>query len=379
MMRDIEDILVDYFAGEELSTEESRLLEEWKEEREHARLLNVLQEMRGGREESRKLKEDPGKGMRVIQKRIRVRRKKTKRMFIASVAACLAIVLGTLLYYFREDSDKIVPTTELATSKAFARLKLADGREVTLRADRDEVIVADSFSTVKNSNSTVIYDEKTIGKRVEYHTLAVPVGAEYNLVLSDGTKVYLNAGSELRFPVVFTKNTREVYLNGEGYFEVAKDSTKAFKVHTADMTTIVLGTSFNMKAYSDQKHMETTLEEGHVRVLCGQQEFDMYPGNQVRYDRLTREAVVKKVDTKYYTSWKDGYYSFNEMPLEEVMEILAKWYDLRVFYVDDEVKKYEFSGRLKRYEDFTYLLNKFEETGVVEFVIKDNVITIQKK
>ena len=124
----------------------------------------------------------------------------------------------------------------------------------------------------------MIYDESAITGRLEYNTLTVPVGAEYNLVLSDGTKVYLNAGSELRFPVAFVGDVREVYLNGEGYFEVAKDSTKTFKVHAADMTAIVLGTSFNVKAYSDQGHAETTLEEGHVRVVCGHREFDVHPG-----------------------------------------------------------------------------------------------------
>lgn len=380
-MRDIEDILVDYFAREELPPEEARFLEEWRTTGEHSALVDVLQGMRGGSGARNRLRKDPGRGMRAIQGKIHAGRRKTRWMLISSVAACVAIVFGSVLYYrgiSRENTSDVSVTT-LATSKSFARLKLADGREVALRADKEEVIVADSFSTIKNSNSTVIYDESAITGRLEYNTLTVPVGAEYNLVLSDGTKVYLNAGSELRFPVAFVGDVREVYLNGEGYFEVAKDSTKTFKVHAADMTAIVLGTSFNVKAYSDQGHAETTLEEGHVRVVCGHREFDVHPGKQVRYDKSTREANMKDVDTKYYTSWKDGYYSFNEMPLEEVMEILAKWYNLNVFYVGDEVKKYEFSGRLKRYENFTYLLRKFEETGVVQFIIKDNVITIQKK
>ena len=131
---------------------------------------------------------------------------------------------------------------------------------------------------------------------------------------------------------------------------------------------------------ADQDHAAATLEEGHLKIVCGNRaEYDVYPGHQVRYDKSTREAAMKKVDTKYYTFWKDGYYSFNEMSLEEVMEILSKWYNLNVFYVDDEVKEIEFSGRLKRYDDFSYLLGKFEETGAVEFIIKDKTVTVKKK
>ena len=131
---------------------------------------------------------------------------------------------------------------------------------------------------------------------------------------------------------------------------------------------------------ADQDHAAATLEEGHLKIVCGNRaEYDVYPGHQVRYDKSTGEAAMKKVDTKYYTFWKDGYYSFNEMSLEEVMEILSKWYNLNVFYVDDEVKEIEFSGRLKRYDDFSYLLGKFEETGAVEFIIKDKTVTVKKK
>lgn len=383
-MREIEDILVDYFAGEELSPEESRVLAEWLEQETNMRLTSTLQGMRKGIGIRKRLHREPERGMRSIWHKVNARSGRRRLFYRYSAVACLLLSLGMAWLYWgtsdmRPEAEQVV-TTKSIDGKSFARLKLANGEVISLHANRDEVIVADSFMKVENTNNTLVYNKHTIKKEVEFNTLTVPLGAEYNVILADGTKVYLNAGSELRFPVVFSGNTREVYLEGEGYFEVAKDSVKRFEVHASGMTAVVLGTSFNVKAYADQEHVATTLEEGHLKIVCGdREEYDLLPGNQVCYDRGTGESAMKKVDTKYYTSWKDGYYSFNEMPLEEVLEMLSKWYDLKVFYVDEEVKEYEFSGRLKRYDDFGYLLSKFEETGVVEFIIKDNVITVRKK
>lgn len=382
-MRELEDILVDYFAGDELSPEESRVLVEWLEQGNHREIITALQGMHAGAGIRKSLRQDPGSGMSFIRYRIGVVQGK-RRFFYWSVAACLFMLLGPVVLHFGNfgngsASDGVITSGPVA-GKSYAQLKLADGKEIPLYANRDEMIIADSFMSVENMNKTLVYRKNKINEKIEYNTLTVPLGAEYNVVLADGTKIYLNAGTLLRYPVVFSGNTREVYLEGEGYFEVAKDSTKRFEVHTPEMTAVVLGTSFNVKSYADQDHAAATLEEGHLKIVCGNRaEYDVYPGHQVRYDKSTREAAMKKVDTKYYTSWKDGYYSFNEMSLEEVMEILSKWYNLNVFYVDDEVKEIEFSGRLKRYDDFSYLLGKFEETGAVEFIIKDKTVTVKKK
>ena len=382
-MRELEDILVDYFVGEELSPEESRMLIEWLEQKNHRKITSALQGMHVGAGIRKRLRQEPDSGMSYIRHKIGVMQGK-RRFFYCSVAACLLLLLGPVVLYLGNfgrglTPDEVIPSESVA-GKSYAQLKLANGKEILLYANRDEMIITDSFMSVENMNKMLVYRENKKNEKIEYNTLTVPPGAEYNVVLADGTKVYLNAGTLLRYPVVFSGNTREVYLEGEGYFEVTKDSTKRFEVHTPDMTAVVLGTSFNVKSYADQDHVAATLEEGHWKIVCGNRdEYDVYPGHQVRYDKSTRKSAMKKVNTKYYTSWKDGYYSFNEMPLEEVMEILSKWYNLNVFYVDDKVKEIEFSGRLKRYDDFSYLLGKFEETGAVEFIIKDKTVTVKKK
>ena len=169
-------------------------------------------------------------------------------------------------------------------------------------------------------------------------------------------------------------------MKGEGYFEVAKDSAKRFIVHALNMDATVLGTSFNIKAYPEQDEIIATLEEGRLQVDCDHdQRFELQAGHQVVFSKVTGNAEKKSVTTMYYTSWKDGFYCFNGEVLENIMEVLAKWYGLEVFYMDEALKNNKFSGRLKRYDDFLYLLDKFEETGNVEFIIKDKVITVKRK
>lgn len=377
-MRDIEDILVDYFAGEELSPEDMKGFEEWRNIELHADFLAVLQGMGEGKKVRKKIREAEGEGIRILFRKINNRKKRERRIAFSSIAAGLALLLGISLYYREKTVDTTGLTKEVA-GQMNVRLKLADGQEVALHTNLEKVIVADSFSTITHKDHVLVYDQIKTKEHPEYHTLIIPVGAEYSLVLADGTKVYLNSDSEIRFPVAFSGEKREVYLTGEAYFEVAKDTSRVFQVHTADMTAIVLGTSFNIKSYPEQKYIATTLEKGRLKVVCDDQEYTMLPGHQVRYDKSARVAVMEKVNTTYYTSWKDGYYSFDGMMLEEVMDMLGKWYGLKVIYRDEEVKRYEFSGRLKRYEDYKYLLEKFEETGVVKFVINGDIIDIRKK
>ena len=302
--------------------------------------------------------------------------------FVGAVAAVALLVIGLVFLFKSPAGEKKV--NGFADDCTLVTLKLDNGKVLPLRADRtNEVIVKDSFSCIENDNSTLICMNDGIkedNEEVAYHTITVPVGAEYRVLLPDGTKVHLNADSEFRFPEMFAGENREVYLKGEGYFEVAKDSAKRFIVHALSMDATVLGTSFNIKAYSEQNEITATLEEGRLQVDCEHgQRFDLPAGHQVVFSKLTGNAEKKSVTTMYYTSWREGFYCFNGETLENVMDVLAKWYGLDVFYMDEALKKNKFSGRLKRYDDFLYLLDKFEETGNVEFIIKDKVITIKKK
>ncbi|MDR1274127.1 MAG: DUF4974 domain-containing protein, partial [Odoribacteraceae bacterium] len=211
-------------------------------------------------------------------------------------------------------------------------------------------------------------------------TLVVPPGGEYSLVLADGTRVHLNAATSLSFPSRFEgEGVREVCLHGEAYFEVAADPSRPFIVRAGGTTARVLGTAFNVNAYAARRVVVTTLVEGRLRVSGGGETREMRPGEQATYREEEGRLEVREVAAELYTSWKDGYYLFREATLEEIMTTLATWYDANVLYATDRVKATRFTGRLQRFEEIQYLLEKFEETGAIVVTINGNDITLDKK
>lgn len=254
------------------------------------------------------------------------------------------------------------------------------GEVVPLKRDVKEVIVADTVLRVTNEGNTLVYSVMQ-GEVQEdtYNVLTVPVGGEFRVILSDGTMVFLNSGSELRYPEAFRDGQREVFLKGEAWFEVAKDSVRPFRVHAGEMDVRVLGTSFNVKAYERMESIATTLVTGSVEVTCNDESFRIVPGEQFEYRKGLKLASVREVDTELYTSWKDGYYKFRQASLEEIMTTLSVWYGLEVFYQNEEAKRLEFTGKVKRYEDVGNLLRKFEQTENVVFNRKGNNVIIQLK
>ena len=168
-------------------------------------------------------------------------------------------------------------------------------------------------------------------------------------------------------------------MKGEAYFEVAKDECRPFFVQAGDVRIRVLGTSFNVTSYPERERIETTLEQGRIQITNGKEQVNVVPGEQVVYNKKNDRFEVKFVDTKLYTSWKDGYYKFDQMTLEEIMETLALWYDLNVFYANAEVKSLEFTGRLRRYDRVEGLFKKIEQTDLVEFELNGKNVVIRKK
>ena len=195
----------------------------------------------------------------------------------------------------------------------------------------------------------------------------------------DGSLVWLNAGSELRYPNTFVENQRVVYLKGEAYFDVAKDHGHPFVVKTEEVEVKVLGTVFNVNAYPEGEWVRTTLVEGKVEAVCGGRLFVMEPGMQVAYSKGTGETEYKKVDTHLFTSWKDGYYEFEEMELGELMPLLGRWYAVGVDFEEPELKRLKFSGRLQRYETVADLVKMLEYTGDVVFEVKNDRILVRKR
>lgn len=286
------------------------------------------------------------------------------RIWRFAAAAVLLMVVGVSGYLYwmsvdRQEKPPIAdarPVTDLAPGTENAILTLADGRQIVLDTTSGKVTQEDGV-TVFNLKGQLNYDTETLADSgtVSYHTLRTPNGGQYQLVLADGSKVWLNAASSLRFPTAFAGKNRSVELSGEGYFEVAPDASKPFHVTVGDMDVQVLGTHFNINAYRDEKSINTTLLEGSVKVSARKAEVILKPGSQAQLYQPLKSSksnglqVVNNVDLDGIIAWKKGYFSFENADIATIMRQLSRWYDIEVVYESNSMAYQEtFSGKVHR-------------------------------
>ena len=257
-------------------------------------------------------------------------------------------------------------------------LLLEGGKRIELSTlAKDSIHGKDGKLLAIDTSGTLICNaEETANAEVSYQTVIVPRGGEYNLVLSDGTRVRLNADSELRFPSPFTGKERMVYLKGEGYFEVQRDSTAPLRVVANDAIVGVLGTKFNISAYPGNDKSFTTLVSGSVKVgaYLGDESVVLKPDEQAILSH--GEVQVKKVNAEDYVSWVNGRFYFEKMPLEEILVQLERWYDLQVFWASEELKVYEFTGAVWRDNTIRQTLDMIEKTTDVRFTVSGRTVMV---
>ena len=208
--------------------------------------------------------------------------------------------------------------------------------------------------------------------QTEYNRLSVPRGGEYRLSLPDGSRVWVNSDSRLEFPTTFRGGKRLVRLSGEAYFEVKPDANMPFEVEVEGVKIRVLGTSFNICAYEHK--VNTTLVQGKVEVHVAENTYRLSPGDQAAVE--DGKVKIGKVDVEEETGWKDGKFIFREKRLEEVMNILSRWYDLEVFYQNNTVKDLHFTGNIPRHSSISEVLKFLEHTHLMHFTIKDHTIIV---
>ena len=228
---------------------------------------------------------------------------------------------------------------------------------------------------------TYLFLEKDNGvyDAIEYQEVKSPHGTFSEVRLPDGTNVWLNGGSTLKYPLTFRKGERDVFLNGEGYFEVNKATEWPFIVNAEQMRVKVTGTKFNVKSYSTEPIAHTTLVEGSVWTYTDQTQVQLNPSEQFQYDKETGKTSVQKVDTELYTGWIEGMFVFRNQRLEDVMSDLARWYNMTIFYSTAETKEIRISTNLNRYKNIDDLLEIINESGKVVAARKDNTITIHTR
>jgi ferric-dicitrate binding protein FerR (iron transport regulator) len=300
-----------------------------------------------------------------------------------TAAAAVLLLLGSGYYLLqRQHTPAKQPTalhTDIPPGKTGAVLTLADGSEIVLDSSRNGIIAMQGKTTIQLNNGKILYNNSgnenlRKGLPVGYNTITTPRGRQYQLVLPDGTSVWLNAASSLSYPTDFNGNERRVRVSGEAYFEVASNASQPFIVTVNDATTIqVLGTKFNINAYKDESSINTTLLQGAIRVNYRQKSQLLKPGQAAQIDQELR--LLPAFDAIGAIAWKEGIFSFNQADLPTVMRQLARWYDIEVSY-EGKVSAATFTGEIDKSLTLSQVLQGLTATNI-NYKIEGNRLIIQ--
>ncbi len=299
-----------------------------------------------------------------------------------TVAASLLVVCGLALFvWLRSGENGLLRTVQeenvISPGSSKALLVTNEGKTIQLNSGVQEVVVAGDMK-VKNDANALIYSESGIrAEQYEENQLIIPRGGEYSVQLADGTRVWLNSASELKYPVQFRGQQRKVFLKGEAYFQVAHDSEKAFIVVTDEIEVKVYGTEFNINTRV-AGYVQTTLVKGSVSVRTnGLQEQMLEPDQMAQFHRGTGKIDVLNVDVNNYIGWKSGVYVFENRTIEQIMEELSLWYDVEVFFKNNVARNQRFSGSLPRYREIENMLAVIEKTSHVGFEVRGKTIVVK--
>lgn len=303
--------------------------------------------------------------------------------YAAAIVLPLSVGLASWWVLSGKFNQPVQQIATIAPGTRNAVLVMANGENVCLANKANAKIIEKDGTVIKNNEAELNYNgqEKINTAETPLNTLLVPQGGEYSLVLSDGTRVLVNSMSKLVFPVRFTGNQREVTLEGEAYFEVAKDKSRPFKVNIKGIQVEVLGTSFNVRSYPDDNESYTTLVEGKVKLNSGIGTIHtcyLEPNQQAVFNPATSGIVVQNVDASQYMEWTKGRYIFTDQSLEVIMKTLSRWYDCKYEYEDESLKNIRFGGGLNKYERIDPILDIMNKTGKIKVTVKGKEILFSR-
>ncbi len=283
-----------------------------------------------------------------------------------AAAAVIAGLMATGAWYLMRSQAPapLAVSQVIKPSGDQAVLTLGNGQQVVLDNSRKGALSMQVGTAVDSGRITYQPGSET----VEYNTLSTPRGMQYQVILPDGSHVWLNAASSLRYPTAFNGKQRVVELSGEAYFDVAPKASQAFLVKTRNSTVTVLGTAFNLMAYDDETTVNTTLINGAVKV----NEVLLKPGEQASVGRNTQ---VNRVDTSEVLAWKEGRFKFKNADIKKIMRQVARWYNVDISY-SDSIEVEGLSGDVQQQQHINQLLETLEATGDVKFVISGRKITV---
>ena len=338
------------------------------------------------------LEANKAKMWKQVQSRMNKNSRYQVKRYLKYAAIIVAFVLaGGTWWMVKENPEEIISvelseTSMLSPGTPKAYILFSSGQRMDLTTTEHDTMIMEKGMQVRvGSSGKISYipgDSGSILKQeIVYNTIVVPRGGEYKLELADGTLVWLNSDSELRYPVKFAGSQRDVWLKGEGYFEVSKNPEKSFRVVVDDMIVKVLGTSFNISAYADSPLALTTLCSGQVRLtdcMNPENEQDLLPGEQLLFHRESRKMEIRNVDTDVFVSWREGFFQFDNHTVEEVFMILQRWYNVQVFYANTEARQEVFTGKLPRFDNMMIIIDLIKRVSDLKITVDGKVIYIDK-
>lgn len=350
-----------------------RLFEQLQDEKQLARKVDIYRSI----DKQAAFKEFLREKERI--ERARKRRRMEKMLRYAAILILPLIVGGVYLLNRSLFSEKNTPLAEvIAYGETKAVLRLSDGSAIEL--SKENMVLSEQNGTMISSKDSggLVYHNNTgkQGNKVIYNTLEVPPNGEFSMQLADGSKVWLGACSKLKYPVAFNGGTREIYLEGEAFFDVAKDPDKPFIVKTKDFSVRALGTSFNVMSYLDEEFSHATLKTGKVEVMTRGQKLILEPGEQA-YCK-DNQSIVRKVDVDVYIAWMGNTFKFDKENMDVILRKIARWYNVHIFYMNESLKNYHFKGTLPKYTDIQDVLGLLEQTTDIKFEIKGNTVIVTK-
>ena len=364
-----------------LDDSERRQLDSWRNEsKEGERIFLNLQKISTEELEKRYDEVDVDMKWKDFKKRQQQGRRNIRVGVTVAASICLLITSGLWLWLGGAREDRVVLAEQGRQNNVC--LVLSTGEVVDIsNAEQDEVKLDKGTKLYSGNRLEYVRPDSLHKKELEFNQLIIPKGTFYHLVLSDGTKVWLNADSKIKYPVSFGKDKREVSLHGEGYFEVAKDSTRPFIVSTDKMDVKVLGTTFDVNTYEDEGKSFVVLVEGLVEVSAGKGESRIItPGYiaEVNMHDVQAKIQVSKCDTEHYVAWKNGNFSFRNASLTEILKRVSRYYDVTV--IREQVFEEEYyTGDVSSDVSLESLLAVIESSTSVSFKVERKIVYVQKK
>ena len=370
---DISKLIARKILGDTLAPEEEAALQAWLSDGRNAATYEEVKRLDLVSAMLRLEREDYGE--RMVARFRRTQQRRMLRLFLrrASVWAGVAAVVALLFLAVPRSARRLAGDSTQQTAMTIvpgepkAILTLADGQQIDVTGGDHRVV-----DRLLDSVSTALAD--TVA--VRYNTLSIPRGGEFCYELADGTRVWLNAESELRFPETFGGGERRVYVKGEVFFDVAHDEAHPFVVSTGRGDVRVLGTRFNLTDYAGTP-LAATLVEGRIRFHTPDgRDYDVRPSQQLTFDEAGGTVDVQTVDVSVYTAWVDHQFVFRNQSLEDILTTLSRWYDFHPVFADDSLRGIRLSGRLYRGDDIRVLLDSYERAAGIRFVIRGENILV---